>query len=213
MTDREVVSHNQNSITSTPVEYSSAILLLADDCDVVGIDEAQFFDEGIVDVANQLANEGKRVIVAGLDMDFKGRPFGPYAQSNGDCRICDQSTCNLRAYRKFSQLFAQKNMTVIVLSRLGETSEYEPLSRVAFGKNITNKKLKTYNLNQISSITNGTLIGNEDEIIHQIFFDSRMIVNPTHGIFFAFTETKKTGIYICKMLIKEEFENFVVEKA
>ena len=75
--DREVVSHNQNSITSTPVEYSSAILLLADDCDVVGIDEAQFFDEGIVDVANQLANEGKRVIVAGLDMDFKGRPFGP----------------------------------------------------------------------------------------------------------------------------------------
>ena len=75
--DREVVSHNQNSINSTPVEYSSAILLLADDCDVVGIDEAQFFDDKLADVCQKLALKGIRVIVAGLDMDFLGKPFGP----------------------------------------------------------------------------------------------------------------------------------------
>lgn len=73
----EVVSHNSNAIPSTPVESSSQILLMASDVDVVGIDEAQFFDEGIVDVCRQLADSGVRVIVAGLDMDYMGVPFGP----------------------------------------------------------------------------------------------------------------------------------------
>lgn len=75
--DVEVVSHNHNKIMSTPVESSNEILLLGSTCDVIGIDEAQFFDEGIVEVANQLANNGIRVVIAGLDMDFLGRPFGP----------------------------------------------------------------------------------------------------------------------------------------
>lgn len=129
--DREVVSHNQNSITSTPVEYSSAILLLADDCDVVGIDEAQFFDDGIVDVANQLANEGKRVIVAGLDMDFKGRPFGPMPNLMATAEyvtkvhaICVR-TGNLANY-SYRKIDSDR------LVELGEVLEYEPLSRVAF---------------------------------------------------------------------------------
>lgn len=73
----EVVSHNNNSISSTTVDRAETILDLAGDCQVVGIDEAQFFDDRIVDVCNQLANEGKRVIVAGLDMDYEGKPFGP----------------------------------------------------------------------------------------------------------------------------------------
>jgi thymidine kinase len=72
----DVVSHNANAIRSTPVYSSQEMLLLAGNCDVVGIDEAQFFDEGIMDVCNSLANSGKRVIVAGLDMDFMGKPFG-----------------------------------------------------------------------------------------------------------------------------------------
>lgn len=129
--DREVVSHNQNSITSTPVEYSSAILLLADDCDVVGIDEAQFFDDGIVDVANQLANEGKRVIVAGLDMDFKGRPFGPMPNLMATAEyvtkvhaICVR-TGNLANY-------SHRKIDSDRLVELGEVLEYEPLSRAAF---------------------------------------------------------------------------------
>lgn len=73
----DIVSHNQNAIRSTPVNASDEILLMTSDCEVVGIDEAQFFDAGIVDVVNKLAENGKRVIIAGLDMDSKGVPFGP----------------------------------------------------------------------------------------------------------------------------------------
>ena len=73
----DIVSHSERSIRSTPVQFAGDILLLAGDCDVVGIDEAQFLDEAVVDVCNALANSGKRVIVAGLDMDFEGKPFGP----------------------------------------------------------------------------------------------------------------------------------------
>ena len=73
----KIVSHAEREIRSTPVNFASDILLLAGNSDVVGIDEAQFFDEAIVDVCNHLANNGKRVIVAGLDMDFEGKPFGP----------------------------------------------------------------------------------------------------------------------------------------
>ena len=73
----EVVSHDANAIQSTPVEHSGNILLLSSDVDVVGIDETQFFDDGIVEVCQYLANRGVRVICAGLDMDYKGEPFGP----------------------------------------------------------------------------------------------------------------------------------------
>ncbi len=75
--EMEVVSHNENSIRSTPVNFAEDILLLSGDCDVVGIDEVQFFDDQIVIVAQKLANQGKRVIMAGLDMDFEGKPFEP----------------------------------------------------------------------------------------------------------------------------------------
>ena len=75
--DEEVVSHEGNSIPSTPVDSSSSILLMSGGYDVIGIDEAQFFDDNIVEVCNILANQGVRVIVAGLDLDFRGLPFGP----------------------------------------------------------------------------------------------------------------------------------------
>lgn len=75
--EQDIVSHNRNIIRSTPVQSSSEILLLSHDSEVVGIDEAQFFDDGIVEIANKLAENGKRVIVAGLDMDSRGIPFGP----------------------------------------------------------------------------------------------------------------------------------------
>lgn len=139
--EREVVSHNQNSISSTPVEYSSAILLLADDCDIVGIDEAQFFDDGIVDVANALANQGKRVIVAGLDMDFKGRPFGPMPNLLATAEyitkvhaICVR-TGNLANY-------SHRKIDSDRLVELGETSEYEPLSRSAFWEEYNKQKVE-----------------------------------------------------------------------
>lgn len=78
--EKNVVSHNDRSIRSTPVQFASDIVLLAGNCEVVGIDEAQFFDEEIVKVCTTLANKGKRVILAGLDMDFQGKPFGTMPQ-------------------------------------------------------------------------------------------------------------------------------------
>ena len=87
--DNDVVSHDQNAIPSTPVETSSSILLLSSDIEVVGIDEAQFLDMGLVDVCNELANRGVRVIIAGLDMDFRGVPFGPMPAL---CAIADDVT-------------------------------------------------------------------------------------------------------------------------
>jgi len=131
--DEKVVSHDANEIRSTPVPASSNIRLLADGVDVVGIDEAQFFDDGIVAVCNDLANQGIRVIVAGLDMDFKGNPFGPMPALMATAEyvtkvhaVCTR-TGNLAhfSYRK-------TNDESLVL--LGETQEYEPLSRAAYYK-------------------------------------------------------------------------------
>ena len=129
----EVVSHNDNRIRSTPVPSSANIRLLANDVDVVGIDEAQFFDEEIVAVCNDLANRGIRVIVAGLDMDFKGNPFGPMPALMATAEyvtkvhaVCSH-TGNLANYS-----FRKAQNDELVL--LGEVNEYEPLSRAAYYK-------------------------------------------------------------------------------
>ncbi len=128
-----VVSHDSNSIPSTPVDSSSSILLFTSEIDVVGIDEAQFFDEGLVNVCNQLAANGIRVIVAGLDMDYKGIPFGPMPEL---CAIADEVTkvhaicvkCGRLAY--VSHRIVGNNKRVL----LGEQSEYEPLCRKCYAK-------------------------------------------------------------------------------
>ena len=139
--EEEVVSHNDNRIRSTPVPVSSNIRLLANDVDVVGIDEAQFFDDEIVAVCNDLANRGIRVIVAGLDMDFKGKPFGPMPALMATAEyvtkvhaVCTR-TGNLAnySYRK-----AQNDDLVL----LGETEEYEPLSRAAYYNAMQQEKKK-----------------------------------------------------------------------
>ena len=131
--DEEVVSHNDNRIRSTPVPASSNILLLANNVDVIGIDEAQFFDDQIVHVCNELANRGMRVIVAGLDMDFKGNPFGPMPALMATAEyvtkvhaVCTR-TGNLAHYS-----YRKAPSDDIVF--LGEIKEYEPLSRAAYHK-------------------------------------------------------------------------------
>ncbi|MFD2517305.1 thymidine kinase [Salinimicrobium flavum] len=138
-----VVSHDSNEIRSTPVPAAANIRLLADDCDVVGIDEAQFFDDEIVSVCNDLANKGIRVIVAGLDMDFKGNPFGPMPNLMATAEyvtkvhaVCTR-TGNLAqySYRKTA------NEDLVML---GETQEYEPLSRAAYYKARLQEKLKNF---------------------------------------------------------------------
>src|SRR6478609_3692523 len=127
----QVVSHNENSIRSTPVQFANDILLLAGDCDVVGIDEAQFFDEAIVEICNNLANQGKRVIVAGLDMDYEGRPFGPMPNLLAVAEfvtkvhaICAQTG----ELASFSFRLNENNAQVM----LGEKDTYEARSRKAF---------------------------------------------------------------------------------
>jgi thymidine kinase len=136
-----VVSHDANEIRSTPVPAAANIRILADTCDVIGIDEAQFFDDEIVTVCNDLANKGVRVIVAGLDMDFKGNPFGPMPALMATAEyvtkvhaICTR-TGNLANYS-----FRKSNNDNLVL--LGETEAYEPLSRGAFYKAMLKEKVK-----------------------------------------------------------------------
>ena len=134
-----VVSHDANEIRSTPVPVASNIRLMVNDVDVVGIDEAQFFDDEIVAVCNDLADQGIRVIVAGLDMDFKGNPFGPMPALMATAEyvtkvhaVCTR-TGNLAHYS-----FRKAKSDDIVF--LGETQEYEPLSRAAFYKAQISKK-------------------------------------------------------------------------
>ncbi|MBL4652260.1 MAG: thymidine kinase [Flavobacteriales bacterium] len=129
--DDEVVSHDSNTIKSTPVPSSSNIRILAQNVDVIGIDEAQFFDDELVNVCNDLANMGIRVIVAGLDMDFSGKPFGPIpgllataeyvTKVHAICMKCGNLAQNSHRFGKDESLVL-----------LGETNNYEPLCRACF---------------------------------------------------------------------------------
>lgn len=129
--EEEVVSHDANSIRSTPVETANQILLMANDFDVVGIDEAQFFDDELAAVCNTLANNGVRVIVAGLDMDYTGKPFGPMpallataeyvTKVHAICPYCgDLANFTHRTVDQDGQVM------------LGEAEAYEPLCRKHF---------------------------------------------------------------------------------
>ena len=137
--EEEVVSHEGNSIPSTPVDSSASILLMAQESDVVGIDEAQFFDEHIVEVCNELASRGIRVIVAGLDLDFKGVPFGPMPAL---LAIADEVTkvhaicvrCGALAYVSHRIVAGEKQVL------LGEKQEYEPLCRECYAQAMKEKK-------------------------------------------------------------------------
>ena len=137
--EEEVVSHDSNAIMSTPIDSSAQILLLSSDIDVVGIDEAQFFDDGLVDVCNELANRGVRVIVAGLDMDYKGVPFGPIPAL---CAIADDVQkvhaicvkCGALAYVSHRKVHGDKRVMI------GEMQEYEPLCRDCYIKALNNSK-------------------------------------------------------------------------
>jgi thymidine kinase len=131
--EAQVVSHDERSIVSTPVDNASSILLLADDVDVVGIDEAQFFDNSIIEVCNKLADKGVRVVIAGLDIDFMGNPFGPMpgllsiaefvTKVHAICVKCG----NLAQYS-----FRKSEEAQVVV--LGEKDKYEPLCRNCYNK-------------------------------------------------------------------------------
>lgn len=154
-----VVSHDENAIQAVPVNSAKQMLEYVSDAKVVGIDEAQFFDEGIVSVCNDLANQGIRVIVAGLDMDFKGNPFGPMPALMATAEyvtkvhaVCTR-TGNLA---HFSHRTIDNDKLVV----LGETQEYEPLSRAAYYKAIQKQqfdKLSIKNIQELNTNRNNTL--------------------------------------------------------
>lgn len=131
--EEDVVSHEGKAIACTPVDNSATILLLSSEIDVIGIDEAQFLDPNIVNVCRELADNGVRVIIAGLDMDFQGTPFGPMPQL---CAIADEVTkvhaicmhCGDLAYVSHRKVEGDKQVM------LGETAEYEPLCRRCYLK-------------------------------------------------------------------------------
>ena len=148
--DEDVVSHDKHVIGSTPIGSAAEIMQLSTGIEVVGIDEAQFFDEGIVEVCNQLADRGVRVIVAGLDMDFQGNPFGPMPAL---CAIADEVTkvhaicvrCGSLAY--VSHRLVNNDRQVL----LGETAEYEPLCRECYQKAIEDERRKKQSLSKEKS--------------------------------------------------------------
>lgn len=139
--EADVVSHEGNSIPSTPIDSSASLLLLAQGNDVIGIDEAQFFDENIIDVCNQLANQGIRIIIAGLDLDFKGVPFGPMPKL---LAIADEVSkvhaicvrCGALAYVSHRLVKIEKQVL------LGEKDEYEPLCRECYKKAIEESNIE-----------------------------------------------------------------------
>jgi len=135
--EENVVSHDQHSIVCTPVDTAESILLLSSDVDVVGIDEAQFFDENLAEVCNKLANNGVRVIIAGLDMDYLGNPFGPMPAL---CSIAEEVTkvhaicMECGSLAQYSHRLVQGDKQVL----LGEKNEYVPLCRACY-KRVMNK--------------------------------------------------------------------------
>ena len=136
---KKVISHDQNSIKSKPVSDSRKIIKLSEKFEVIGIDEAQFFDDSIVEVCNELANQGKRVIVSGLDMDYKGKPFGPMPNL---LAIAEYVTKVHAVCSKSGKMASYTHRIVESddLILLGDTKKYQALSRKEFIKSNTIKK-------------------------------------------------------------------------
>jgi thymidine kinase len=129
--EQAIVSHDENAIQSTPIDNSQTILLLASDVDVVGVDEAQFFDDQLPEVCDQLALRGIRVIIAGLDMDYKGKPFGqiPFLLAKADYITKLHAIC-VKCGNIANYSFRKNALAGQIL--LGEKDIYEPRCRYCY---------------------------------------------------------------------------------
>jgi thymidine kinase len=136
--DEDVVSHDETAIHSTPVQTAAQILLYANDFDVVGIDEAQFFDDELVNVCNKLADMGTRVIVAGLDMDYLGKPFGPIPALLATAEYVDKVHAICIECGALAQ-YSHRIIDAAGLVVLGEKEQYEPLCRQCYLKKTNNR--------------------------------------------------------------------------
>ncbi len=136
--EENVVSHDANSVASIPVQSASQILFYSNEYDVVGIDEAQFFDDELASVCEQLANAGLRVIVAGLDMDFQGKPFGPIPALLAKAEYVTKVHAICMQCGNLAQ-YSHRKVEGNKLVMLGETETYEPLCRKCFNESIRTK--------------------------------------------------------------------------
>ena len=139
--ENKIISHAKNEISASIVSSPKEILDLSVNYPVIGIDEAQFFDQSIVDVCNLLANKGHRLIIAGLDMDFEGNPFGPMP----NLMACAEEVMKVHAVcmetgNPAGYSYRKDNSDDLVL--IGEKKEYKPLSREAFVKKMVNRNKK-----------------------------------------------------------------------
>ncbi len=131
--ETKIVSHDAKAIHSTPVKNSQEILNKIKDVDVVGVDEAQFFDDGIIEVCEQMANKGIRVIVAGLDMDFQGKPFGPMPTLMAKAEYVNKVHAICMRCGNLAQ-YSHRFSNSLSIVELGETDKYEPLCRSCYQK-------------------------------------------------------------------------------
>ena len=133
-----IESHDESKLASTEVKHSSEILNNIEDCQVVAIDEAQFFDDGIVNVCNQLANKGVRVIIAGLDMDYLGNPFGPIPNLMAVAEYVTKVHAVCKKSGNIANYSFRKNKKKDIVV-IGEKDKYEPLSRSIYYKKMNKK--------------------------------------------------------------------------
>ena len=136
-----IESHDESKLASTEVKHSSEILNNIEDCQVVAIDEAQFFDDGIVNVCNQLANKGVRVIIAGLDMDYLGNPFGPIPNLMAVAEYVTKVHAVCKKSGNIANYSFRKNKKKDIVV-IGEKDKYEPLSRSIYYKKMNKNKKK-----------------------------------------------------------------------
>ena len=139
--DLNVVSHDKKEIRSTPVQFAHDILLLSTDCDLLGIDEAQFFDPGIIEVSIKLANNGKRVIIAGLDMDYLGKPFSPMNDLMAVAEFVTKTHAicmNCGSIASYTYRLDNSDQQVV----LGEKDIYEARCRRCYNEGMAAKNVK-----------------------------------------------------------------------
>ncbi len=136
--DENVVSHDANAVASIPVQSASQILFYSNEYDVVGIDEAQFFDDELAGVCEKLANAGVRVIVAGLDMDFQGKPFGPIPTLLARAEYVTKVHAICMQCGNLAQ-YSHRKVEGSKLVMLGETESYEPLCRKCYNEALRKK--------------------------------------------------------------------------
>jgi alanine racemase len=211
----KVVSHDSNYIASVPVHSSAEILTGSEGAEVVGIDEAQFFDDGLPAVCKTLADRGVRVIVAGLDMDFLGNPFGPLPHLMAVSEYVKKSSCRLHPLRQPGASFLQDSGRNIAYYARGKRQLRSSLPQLLQpGARRRQSSIVKYTVQHIAEVTGGQLFlqAPERTAVEDLLTDSRKIVHPETSLFFALQGDRHDGHKYISSLIESGVTNFVVSR-